>query len=145
MAASTQAANPFAFGKVVLPEINVAMEDLESSDYLVSVPITITEGSCFTQLAFGVKWDTNDLSIVSCTCDDTKNLGMMESYYENDDGVWLQFLYRGTYDAFTGSELCTLTFRVRSDISLGDKIILTPSDTSDEGDSMMIVSLREKS
>lgn len=142
MAASTQAANPFAFGKVVLPEINVAMEDLESSDYLVSVPITITEGSCFTQLAFGVKWDTNDLSIVSCTCDDTKNLGMMESYYENDDGVWLQFLYRGAYDAFTGSELCTLTFRVRSDISLGDKIILTPSDTSDEGDSMMIVSTK---
>ena len=67
---------------------------------------------------------------------------MMESYYENDDGVWLQFLYRGTYDAFTGSELCTLTFRVRSDISLGDKIILTPSDTSDEGDSMMIVSTK---
>ena len=93
-------------------------------------------------LAFGVSWDTNDLSIVSCTCDDTKNLGMIESYSDDNNGVWMQFLYRGPYDAFTGTALCTLTFRVRSDISLGDKIMLNPQELSPDGDSMIIVSTK---
>lgn len=129
-ATSTQAANSFAFGKVTIPDISISMEDLEQSDHLISVPITITSNSCFTMLAFGVSWDTNDLSIVSCTCDDTKNLGMIESYSDDNNGIWMQFLYRGPYDAFTGTALCTLTFRVRSDISLGDKIMLNPQELS---------------
>ncbi|MFR4372310.1 MAG: hypothetical protein ACLT32_14590, partial [Ruminococcus bicirculans (ex Wegman et al. 2014)] len=107
-ATSTQAANSFAFGKVTIPDISISMEDLEQSDHLISVPITITSNSCFTMLAFGVSWDTNDLSIVSCTCDDTKNLGMIESYSDDNNGIWMQFLYRGPYDAFTGTALCTL-------------------------------------
>ena len=141
-ATSTQAANSFAFGKVTLPDISISMEDLDQSDYLISVPITITSNSCFTMLAFGVSWDTNDMSIVSCTCDDTKNLGMIETYSDDNDGVWMQFLYRGSYDAFTGTALCTLTFRVRSDISLGDKITLNPQEQSPDGDSMIIVSTK---
>lgn len=141
-ATSTQAANSFAFGKVTIPDISISMEDLEQSDHLISVPITITSNSCFTMLAFGVSWDTNDLSIVSCTCDDTKNLGMIESYSDDNNGIWMQFLYRGPYDAFTGTALCTLTFRVRSDISLGDKIMLNPQELSPDGDSMIIVSTK---
>lgn len=139
---STQAANSFAFGKVMLPEISLSMEDLEQSDHLISVPITITANSAFTMLAFGVKWNTNDLSVVSCTCDDKQNLGLMETYSGDNDAVWLQFLYRGHYDAYTGTALCTLTFRVRSDISMGDKIELTPTTSNEDGESLLIVSTK---
>lgn len=139
---STQAASTFAFGKVMLPEISLSMEDLAQSDHLISVPITITANSSFTLLAFGVQWNTNDLSVVSCTCDDTKNLGLMETYSDDNNAVWLQFLYRGPYDAYSGTALCTLTFRVRSDISLGDKIELTPTTSNEDGESLMIVSTK---
>lgn len=139
---STQPVNNFALGKISLPQIEVTPEELEASDYLIKVPICISQNSAFTQLGFGVSWDTNDLNIVDCTCDDEKSLGMLETYYEGNNGLWLPFVYHGTNGAYVGTALCTLTFRVRQDVMPGDKITLTADDSNEDGETAVIVSTK---
>ncbi|MGN1403445.1 MAG: hypothetical protein ACI4XB_03895, partial [Ruminococcus sp.] len=142
---SIQPVNSYANGIVSLPDIEVTPEELEANDYIINIPVCISKNSAFTQLEFGVSWDTNDLNILSCTCDDEKNLGMITADYGIGGGIWLPFLYRGKNGAYVGTSLCTIQFRVRPDAAPGDVFPLTVDETDGEGSVAMIANIKGES
>lgn len=142
---STQPVSSYANGIVSLPKIEITPEELEANNYLIHVPICISKNSAFTQLEFGISWNTNDLNLMDCICDDEKNLGMITSYYGTGGGIWIPFLYRGKNGAYVGTSLCTISFRVRPDAMPGDVFELTATETDGEGSSAMIANIKGES
>lgn len=142
---STQPVSSYANGIVSLPDIEITPEDLAANDYLIHVPVCISKNSAFTQLEFGVSWNTNDLNLVDCICDDDKNLGMLTSYYGTGGGIWLPFLYRGKNGAYVGTSLCTISFRIRPDAEPGDVFELTTAESDGEGATAMIANIKGES
>ncbi|WP_295219854.1 hypothetical protein, partial [Ruminococcus sp.] len=142
---STQPVNSYANGIVSLPNIEITPKELEANDYIVNIPVNISKNSAFTQLEFGVSWETSNLNLIDCTCDDDKNLGMITSDYGSNGGIWLPFLYRGKNGAYVGTSLCTIQFRVRPDAAPGDVFALTVDETDGEGSTAMITDIKGES
>lgn len=142
---STQGVNSNAVGAISLPKLNVSVEELQANDYQIQYPVYISKNSAFTELEFGMSWDSSQLTMDRCNCDDPKNLDMDSSLNFTGDALWTTFLYQGKGAAYVAVPLYTVTFRVSPDVKEGDIITLTADKESYTGAVAEIINIKGES
>lgn len=113
----------FAMGSIVIPRMEMTLEELEAGGYELRVPIRLSENSSMYEMAFGISWNSGKMQLMECIPDDTTNLKLTTK--TAPDQIWMQFTYQGDDTAYMGTDLCTLVFQLSEEtVELGDTLSL---------------------
>lgn len=127
----------------VIPAVDVAIGDvaieqatLEENDYIVEVPVTATANNGFYGMRFGVSWDASLVSPEAPSGNVPTGLSLIPSFSASDGTGWLQLYADSTY---TGSNLCTLRFRLPENAKPGNVFEITAESMSSAGTNAMVI------
>ncbi len=121
---------------ITIGDVSIEQATLAENDYIVEVPITATANNGFYGMRFGVSWDASLISPEAPSGNVPTGLSLVPSFSKSTGTGWLQ-LYADT--TYTGSNLCTLRFRLPENAKPGNVFTITAESVSSGGTNAMVI------